>query len=72
MSEELMQNFSLTYICDPGAQYYGYISWDDFFIGEFRPGARPIEQPDDDRFIINACESGPYSLQYNVKQMDRF
>lgn len=72
MSEELMQNFSSTYICDPGAQYYGFTSWDDFFVREFQEGARPIEQPDDDRFIINACESGPYSLQRHVKAIDRF
>ncbi|PWW73985.1 hypothetical protein C7212DRAFT_365481 [Tuber magnatum] len=72
MSEELMQNFSTTYICDPAAQHYGFTSWDDFFVREFRPDARLIELPDDDRFIINACESGPYSLQTDVKAMDRF
>ena len=33
---------------------------------------RPIAEPDDDKVIVNACESTPYALKTNVKKRDRF
>ncbi|KAF8533905.1 Phophatidylserine decarboxylase-domain-containing protein [Trichophaea hybrida] len=72
MSEPLMQDFDTTYICDPGAEYHGYKSWDDFFTREFQANARPIECEDDDRFVVNACESGPYDIQRYIKERDLF
>lgn len=34
--------FEQLYKCEPSAQHYGYTSWDDFFIRDFREGTRPI------------------------------
>lgn len=43
-----------------------------FFTREFRQGVRPIAEPDNNRVIINACESSPYRLATNVKLRDNF
>jgi phosphatidylserine decarboxylase len=58
--------FEQTYNCDPSAPHYGFTSWDDFFTRTYREGVRPIESPDDDSVIANACESAPYRLANNV------
>ena len=34
--------FDQLYICDKNAKYFGYKSWDDFFIREFHPNVRPL------------------------------
>eukprot|EP01126_Amoeba_proteus_P007556 TRINITY_DN12712_c0_g1_i1.p1 TRINITY_DN12712_c0_g1~~TRINITY_DN12712_c0_g1_i1.p1 ORF type:complete len:424 (-),score=55.34 TRINITY_DN12712_c0_g1_i1:12-1106(-) len=57
-----MPGFREMFICDPSKPHWGFTSWDDFFIRRFRPGVRPIDDPDDDTIINNACESGPYKL----------
>jgi phosphatidylserine decarboxylase len=57
---------------DPGAPYLGFKSWNDFFIREFKPGQRPVAQPDNDKAIVSACESSPYSIQTAVKEKDTF
>lgn len=72
MAEEQMKNFNTTFKCQPSEPHHGFKSWDDFFTREFRDGVRPIEVPDDDRFIANACESAPYNIQTQVKERDRF
>jgi phosphatidylserine decarboxylase len=56
----------------PDEPYLGFKSWNDFFIREFRPGLRPIANPDDDTVIVSACESTPYSIQVKVKGHDSF
>lgn len=43
-----------------------------FFTREFRNGVRPIEAPNDDTVIINACEAAPYKLAADVKRRDKF
>ena len=68
----MMPNFKETYKCDPSKPHWGYNSWDDFFIRELKEGARPIASPDDDTVVCNACESGPYDLQSNVRGRNRF
>lgn len=65
-------NFTSTFACDPEAPYYGFSSWDDFFTRTFRPGARPVEFPDDDNIINNACESTVYRIAHDVKLNDTF
>ena len=65
-----MPNFVEEFECDPTAEYYGFKSWDDFFIRKFRDGVRPIAEGDD--VIANACESLPYDLQENVQITDEF
>ena len=70
MSE--MPDFQSLYICQPSEPYWGFKSWDDFFTRELRDGVRPIASPDDDSVICNACESGPYKIERNVKRRSRF
>jgi phosphatidylserine decarboxylase len=56
----------------PREKHWGFASWNDYFIRRFKPGQRPIADPNDDRVIINACESTPYALKTNVQRHDRF
>ena len=65
-----MPNFVEEFECDPNAEYYGFESWDDFFIRKFRDGVRPIAEGYD--VIANACESLPYDLQEYVQLTDEF
>jgi phosphatidylserine decarboxylase len=57
---------------NPDDPYLGFKSWNDFFIREFKRGLRPVAHPDDDRVIVSACESAPYSIQSKVKEHDTF
>lgn len=72
MAEDEMKDFNTTFKCEPAQPYHGFTSWDNFFTREFRDGVRPVGQPDDDRFIVNACESAPYNLQHDVEERTRF
>jgi phosphatidylserine decarboxylase len=58
------------YIHDPKAPFYGFKSWNDFFIRRFKPGARPIAHPDDHKAIVSACESTPFAIATGVKARD--
>lgn len=69
---EAMPGFADDFICQPEKQYHGFHSWDDFFTRQFRPGRRPVAEPDNTRVITNACESAPYRLAHNVQRRDRF
>jgi len=60
------------YQYDPGEQYWGFASWNDFFTRHFKAGARPVDSPDDDKVIVSACESTPYGLALDVQRQDRF
>jgi phosphatidylserine decarboxylase len=64
--------FEQAYVCNPAQPAYGFHSWDQFFIRTFRPGVRPVAEPGDSTVIVSACESGPYALEMNVQQRDRF
>lgn len=57
---------------DPKAPYLGFKSWNDFFIRQFKIGKRPVAQPDNDKAIVSACESSPFSIQTGVKEEDTF
>ena len=57
---------------DPQEEHWGFRSWNDFFTRHFKDGARPLASPDDDKVIVNACESTPYRLATGVKRQDRF
>ncbi|KAH0541560.1 hypothetical protein FGG08_003972 [Glutinoglossum americanum] len=67
-----MPDFNSLFICDPCAPHHGFTSWDDFFTRQFRPGVRPVEAPEEDRVIVNSCESAPYRIARKVKAQDRF
>ncbi len=56
----------------PREKHWGFASWNEFFTRRFKPGERPIADPDDDKVIVNACESTPHSLKTNVQRHDRF
>ncbi len=60
------------FIHDPNAPYFGFRSWNDFFIRQFKPGARPIAEPDNNKVIVSACESTPFAISTHVKEHDRF
>ncbi|MDT5231519.1 MAG: phosphatidylserine decarboxylase [Mycobacterium sp.] len=57
---------------DPEDEYWGFASWNDFFTRRFKPGARPVASPDDDKVIVSACESTPYCIRTDVQRRDRF
>lgn len=57
---------------DPADEYWGFQSWNDFFIRTFKPGKRPIADPENSKVIVNACESTPYEISTGVKRQDRF
>jgi phosphatidylserine decarboxylase len=71
-AQEAMPNFVEDFVCEPGAPYYGFTSWDDFFTRRFRDGRRPIEDLNDDSVIANACESAPFKLVFNARLRDSF
>ena len=64
--------FEKTFKCQPRKRYYGFGSWDDFFLREFRKGVRPVAAPRNDAVIANACESAPYRVAYSVRRRDNF
>ena len=57
---------------DPGEPYLGFKSWNDFFIREFKPGERPVAEPENDKAIVSACESTPFAIETGVKEVDTF
>jgi phosphatidylserine decarboxylase len=71
-ARKAMPDFAREFRCDPDEPHYGFRSWDDFFTREFRAGVRPVACPDDDRVIVNACESAPYRIARQVSYRDRF
>ncbi|MEY4505367.1 MAG: hypothetical protein RL154_1667 [Pseudomonadota bacterium] len=71
-AQKAMPNFAKDFKCDPSLPYYGFKSWDDFFIREFKDGIRPVASPNDDSIIVNACESAPFKVARNVKKRDTF
>jgi phosphatidylserine decarboxylase len=60
------------YQYDPTDTYWGFKSWNDFFTRKLKPGMRPIAEPDNDKVIVSAADSGVYSIQRNVKKSDWF
>ena len=57
---------------DPQEEYWGFVSWNDFFTRRFRDGERPVAAPGDDKVIVSACEATPYGISTDVKAQDRF
>lgn len=64
-----MQNYEQP---DPNALGWGFASWNEFFIRKFKDGVRPIADPDNDKVVVSACESTPFSLQKNVRLRSYF
>ncbi|KAI0438908.1 Phophatidylserine decarboxylase-domain-containing protein [Xylaria telfairii] len=72
------QNLKFTELfkCDPinDPVHWGFTSWDDFFVKRFRDidTLRPVQFPSDPKWIVNSCESKPFSRQTSVKEYDNF
>ncbi|WP_250516810.1 phosphatidylserine decarboxylase family protein [Caballeronia sp. INDeC2] len=72
-SEEADRKIGLAqFLCDPDKPYWGFASWNHFFTREFKSGARPVAQRDNDKIIVSACEASPYNVQDNVQLEDSF
>ena len=57
---------------DPKARYWGFNSWNDYFIRKFKPGRRPVAEPDNHKVIVSACESTPFKISADVARRDVF
>jgi len=71
-SSEHPRKFEELFGCDVSQPHYGFTSWDDFFVRQFRPGVRPTAHPDDDTVIVSVCESRPLTLAHGAKLHDDF
>ena len=60
------------YVHDAQTPFYGFKSWNDFFIRRFKPGARPVADPHNPKVIVAACESAPFAIARDVKAQDMF
>ena len=60
------------FIHDSGAPYFGFRSWNDFFIRKFRPGMRPVVDRGNDNVIVSACESAPFAISTSVNRSESF
>lgn len=73
LSPEAIKALDLdAFIHDPKAPHFGFKSWNDFFIREFKPGMRPVADPGNDRAVASACEATPYAISRQVKELDTF
>jgi phosphatidylserine decarboxylase len=57
---------------DPDAEHGGFASWNAFFTRRFKPGQRPVADPDDERVVVAPCESTPYRVDTGVQRRDEF
>lgn len=71
-ASEVFPDFAQTFICDPKAPYYGFVSWENFFTRRFRPGLRPVQHPHDDSVVNSACESRVFRIEYNISEDAKF
>ena len=60
------------YVHDKSKKYYGFKSWNDFFVRKFVLGARPIADPYNNKAIVSPCDFTIYKIQKNVKKHDKF
>ena len=60
------------YQYDPNDIYWGFKSWNDFFIRKLKPGMRAIAEPNNTKVIVSAADSGVYSIQRSVKKSNWF
>ncbi|KAJ7746013.1 phosphatidylserine decarboxylase-domain-containing protein [Mycena metata] len=77
LQAEQRGDFNSTYISPkPEEMDRGFASWDDFFVREFQPAARPIHSSSDPAIdagiIVSACESAVLRLDHNVQLHDQF
>lgn len=56
----------------PNQPHWGFKSWNDFFTRKFKPGVRPVEEPDNNDSVNSACESTPYRICRNAQKYSNF
>ncbi|KAF3066575.1 Phosphatidylserine decarboxylase proenzyme 3 [Daldinia childiae] len=66
--------FDVLFKCDKADPHYGFASWDDFFTRSFRnmDGDRPVEEKEDEYWVVTSCESKLFSMQRDVNELDSF
>jgi len=72
MAEFPGRKFEDVFICSPDQPYYGYTSYEDFFVRAFRDPAiyRPTGPINNLRLVSAACESALYVIQDDVQKTD--
>ena len=67
------RTFEQVFICHPDDEYYGYVSYEDFFNRRFREPEkdRPTDDLEDDALVSFATESTSYAYQENVQRYDK-
>jgi phosphatidylserine decarboxylase len=60
------------FFSDPTQPYYGFASWNAYFTRYFKAGARPVDDPTNNKVIVSACEASPYNTQSNLQITDQF
>ena len=66
------QTFLEVFDADPSEEHFGYKTWDAYFTRGLKEGIRPVASPEDNKVIVNACESAPYKLTLEAKATDTF
>jgi phosphatidylserine decarboxylase len=73
LSKEAWKQLKLEEVdLDPSAPHCGFKSWNDFFIRRFKPGMRPVTEPDNGKVIVSCCESKPFAIATGLKESDTF
>jgi phosphatidylserine decarboxylase len=71
LSKEALNKINIDdFIHDPKAPFFGFKSWNDFFIRQFKPGVRPVAGAANT--IASACEAAPFAISTQVKEHDTF
>lgn len=56
----------------PEEIHWGFNSWNDFFTRKLIKGARPIQDPENNKIIVSACDSTVYKISHNVEKYSQF
>jgi len=71
LSKEALSKINIDdFVHDPKAPFFGFKSWNDFFIREFKPGVRPVAGAAN--AIASACEAAPFAISTQVNEHDTF
>jgi len=66
------RRFEDVFVCNPNAEYYGYVSWEDFFSRPYKEVHidRPVGDSTEPHAISSACQCSLYAIQEGVKKSD--
>lgn len=60
------------YVMDLNQPHGGFKSFNAFFSRDLKPGARPIDSPDDNTIVTSVCDSKPYAVVISVTKKTEF